>query len=235
MKVPEIFGHWSGGGLRGQINGRNISFDLKATLKDGSTITTTEKNTGYLSDYKITYDEKSFKYGQLETGWSNDDVLTITAKCESNPSLVVKQDITIKYNQNIGYNRNAVGYSGQHGYSAQSFKIEVKQVKHIKTGAPLLKYRITNMSTGELIDEAKISPDYTLSFSCRGGTGGVDDNGVPKNGGNGGHILLIKDPSVKKLDFDYNINGGQGGTGRYNSGQTGRRGTFKEKTQAVNF
>lgn len=234
FKVPDIFGHWSGGGLSGQLNGRQISFDIKATLKDGSTISTAGKGTGYMTDYEISYDEKAFKYGQLETGWSEDDVLTLTVKCKTNPSLIIKKDIPIKYNQNISYNRNAAGYSGSHGYHAQSFKIEVKQVKHKETGTELIQYRITNTSTGEIVDEAKISTDYTLYFTCKGGPGGVDGN-QPKNGGNGGHILLIKDPSVKDLDFEYSVDGGPGGTGPYNSGQNGRTGTFKEKVQAVKF
>lgn len=234
FKVPEIFGHWSGGGLSGQLNGRNMSFDLKATLKDGSTISTEQPNTGYLSDYRITYDEKAWKYGQLETGWSDDDVLTITATCISNPSLTITKDIPIKYNQNIAYLRNGLRYGEDPGGPADNFKLEVKQVKHRKTGAPLLQYRLTNTSTGAVVDEAKIDPNYTLVLKCNGASGGVD-NGTPQRGGNGGHILLVKDPSVEKIDFDYSNLGGEGGTGRYNSAPNGRTGTFKEKVQAVNF
>ena len=225
FEVADVFGHWSP---------QSFSFSLQATLKDGTVISTKNSNEGFRSDYSISYDEKSYIGSQLQTGWSADDMVTITVKCDANPSLVISKDVNIKYNMNIAYLRNGLRYGQDPGGPADNFKVEVKQVKHEQTGEPLLQYRLTNMSTGALVDEAKISPDNTLILKCSGASGGVDE-GTPQRGGNGGHILVIKDPSVERFDFEYYNSGGQGGAGPYNSAPDGRDGTYKEKIQAVNF
>lgn len=224
LSVPEKFGHYTG-----------FSFDLKATLKDGTEITT-ENGTGYMSDYEISYDESTYNYGKLEKGFLDDDQITITAKCKSNPSLTTSETVVMKYNQDITNKWNGTSWSRGRGENAYNFKIEVKATKHKVTNADLLMIRITNVSTGELTDEYKIAADQTVHFFCSGGNGGTDD-GRGNDGGNGGNLTVIKDPNVKYFNLDYKNYAGRGGKGSHPSydGRDGRDGVFREEVRAVNF
>ena len=223
--TPEKFGHYTG-----------FTFDIQATLKDGTVISTKESNQGYMSDYEISYDKANYNYGKLEKGFLSDDKIKITIKSKYNPALTDSKDVVVLYNQDISNKWNGTSWSRGAGESAMNFKIEVKQVKHKVNGSDLLQVRITNVSTSEIIDEYKIGIDQTLHFYANGGSGGKDD-GRGGNGGNGGNITVIKDPNVKYFNLDYSNNAGRGGKGDYSSmdGRDGRDGVYKEEVRAVNF
>ena len=225
--VPDMFGHYSAG----------PSFDMKATLKDGSVISTEGSEEGFISDYVITYDEPNYTYGKLEKGFVADDKLTITVKLASDDSKVATKYVTIKYNQDITNKWNGTSWSRSAGENAMNYKIEVKAIKHAVDGSDLRQIRITNVSQGgTLVDEYKINADQTLHFFCNGGNGGSDD-GRGSNGGDGGNLTVIKDPNVKFFNLDYSNNGGRGGKGSSASydGRDGRDGVYREEVRAVKF
>lgn len=225
LSVPAKFGYF-----------RGFSFDMKATLNNGTIITTEGYDKGYLSDYQISYSAANYN-GELQSGFVDEDAISITIKCVSNPSLIIKEKVVLKYNEDITYNKGGFNKSAGNGQSANNFKIEVKQYKHEVTGEDLLKIRITNVSKGEVIGEIKMGIDQTLHFNCGGGRGG--DNNTDRggsgigHGGNGGNISVIKDPNVKQFNLNYsNYGGDPGGDIRANRG---RDGSYNEQIKGVNF
>lgn len=231
LRVPEKFGHF-----------RGITFDLKATLKDGTVISTEKWNEGYRSDYTIAYDAANYKQRDLDgeilqSGFVDDDEITVTVTCKHHPSLKVSKTVQLKYNEDVSFNyRNGASMSMGNGGNAMNYRIEVKQVKHAKTGADLVKVRITNITEGETVSEFKMGIDQTLHFSCNGGKGGDDGRDFREgigNGGNGGDITLIKDSNVKYFNLDYSNKGGTPGPAY---GATyGRDGSYNEETRSVNL
>lgn len=226
LKVPEKFGHF-----------RGFTFDLEATLKDGSVISTASSSEGYLSDYNISYSASNYAAEMFEnilsSGFVDTDVITITAVCKSNTSMRVTKDVVLKYNEDISFSyRNGTTSSFGNGGNAMNYRFEVVQVKHAVSGADLLKVRITNVSEGNVVSEFKMGADQTLHFSCNGGAGSAshDQWGIG-NGGNGGNITVVKDPSVKYFNFDYSNLGGNPGPNY--SAVRGRDGSFKEEVRAL--
>ncbi|GAB5417977.1 MAG: hypothetical protein Crog4KO_14300 [Crocinitomicaceae bacterium] len=228
LKVPEKFGHF-----------RGFTFDLKATLKDGTEISTANSSEGYTSDYTISYSAPNYKVESLEnklnSGFLDKDVITITATCKSNPALSASKDVVVKYNEDVSFSyRNGYERNWGNGGNAMNYRFEVKQTKHTETGEALLKIRIINVSEGgALVSEFKMSPDQTFHFSCNGGNGGKYDDPQPGNGGNGGDITLIKDPSVKYFNFDYSNKGGNAGPNY--AAVRGRDGSYREEVRQLQF
>ena len=225
--IPDKFGHFTG-----------FTFDMKATLKDGSSISTENPGEGFMGDYIITYDAENYKSRGLDgtilqSGFLDDDEITVTVTCASNPSVSVSKNVTLKYNGDISFNyRNGASLSSGSGGNASNYRFEVKQVKHVKTGEKLLKVRIINVSDGgSIVSEFKINADQTLHFSCNGGNGGDTWQSDLGNGGNGGNITVIKDPSVEYFNFNYSNQGGNPGNNY--AARRGRDGSFKEEVRAV--
>lgn len=226
LKTPEKFGHYT-----------SFSFDVVATLKDGSKISTANGNEGYLSDYIISYDTDLVEGGTLKGGFLSKDKIGLTVSLRYDKTLSDTEEIIVTYNSDITNKWNGTSWSRGAGESAMNFKIEVKQVKHTENGSDLLQIRITNVSQGgKLVDEYKIGVDQTMHFFCNGGNGGTDD-GRGNNGGNGGNLVVIKDPNVKYFNLDYSNRAGRGGKGANAAydGRDGRDGTFKEEVRAVKF
>jgi len=227
--VPDKFGHF-----------RGFTFHIKATLKDGTTISTEDAANSYWSDYTITYSVPNYLSrgidGEiLQSGFVDKDVITVTVACANDPSIKISKDVVLKYNEDVSFSyRNGTTSTWGNGGNAQNYRFEVKQVKHAQTGEDLLKIRITNVSESEVVSEFKMGVDQTLHFSCNGGNGSEyhESFGVG-NGGNGGNITVIKDPSVKFFNFDYSNLGGNPGPS-YNAVR-GRDGSYREETRAINL
>jgi hypothetical protein len=226
FEVPNKFGHF-----------RGFTFDVKATLKDGTTISTDGE--GYRDDYHITYSAENYQSRGyegmvLETGFVDSDVITVTVTSKYDDNLSISKDVTLKYNEDIPYYQNGTTSTFGDGGDADNYRFEVKQVKHAKTGEDLLKIKITNVSKGAVLGEFKMGIDQTLSFSCKGGNGSEHhDHWGVGNGGNGGNITVIKDPNVKYFNFNYSNQGGDGGPA-FNA-VPGRDGQFKEETRTLNL
>lgn len=223
IHLPEKFGHYVG-----------FSFDIKATLHDGSVLST--DNGGFWSDYEITYTGGEYTDGKIQGSFIKDDKITINVVSKFNPANKATADVVLLYNQDITFNYNATGWSRSAGEAANSFKIEVKQVKHKVNGTLLNAIQITNVSMGTVVAQFKIGVDQTLHFSCNGGYGGSDD-GYGKDGGDGGKITVVKDPSVKTFNLNYSNRGGKAGKGSTTSydGRAGRDGDYVEQSAAVTF
>lgn len=226
LKIPEKFGHFT-----------NFEFDMKAILNDGSVISTTENNTGYMSDYKVTYKNCTFdNRGLIGGSFIKDDKIIIEVALANDENIKTTKEVVLKYNQPITFTYNGMSWSRGAGESAGDYRIEVKQNKHAVTGKDVLRIKIFTMSGSDALSEFSMATDQTLNFNCNGGNGGVDDN-RGNDGGNGGNILLIKDPSVKTFNLNYRNNGGKGGrpTNPNYDGRDGRDGTYKEEVRKVNF
>jgi hypothetical protein len=221
--LPEKLGHYA-----------TFDFDVKATLKDGSTLST--DNGGFWSDYIITYTGGEFSEDKIQGKFIKDDKITITVTSAHDPAMKATHDVVMLYNQDITFNYTATGWSRSAGETANDFKIEVKQVKHKVNGSTLNAVQITNVSMGTVVAQFKLGIDQTLHFSCNGGYGGSDD-GYGKDGGDGGNITVIKDPSVKTFNLNYSNRGGKPGKGSTTSydGRAGRDGEYTTESAAVNF
>lgn len=221
--VPEKFGHF-----------RNFTFDIKATLKDGSVLSTDKG--GFRSDYDITFTGGDYSEDKVKGVIVKDDKITITAVSKYDPRMKATSDVVLLYNEDISFTFNGMSWSRAAGESANNFKIEAKQMKHKVNGSELIAVRITNITTGKVISEFKMKSEQVLHFSCKGGSGG-SDGGRGNDGASGGNITVVKDPSVKTFNLDYNNRGGKGGRGANSTldGRSGRDGTYKEEVGAVNF
>ena len=224
--VPDKFGHF-----------RGFAFDIQATLKDGSTISTASE--GYLDDYNITYSaenyqSRGFEGMVLESGFVDNDVITVNVTSKYHNDLSISKEVVLKYNEDVPFFMNGNSVNMGNASNADNYRIEVKQVPHATTGKKLLKIRITNVSEGSVLSEFKMEADRHFSFSCNGGNAGESNShfGIG-NGGNGGNLTVIKDPNVDYFNFDYSNNGGNAGPA-YNAAR-GRDGQYKEETRPVKF
>lgn len=223
IKTPEKFGHFTG-----------FTFAIKATLKDGTYLSTDEG--GFISDYIITYEGGDYSEGKIQHKIVKDDKIKINVVSKFDANVKATAEVVPLYNQDIKFSYNGTSWSRGAGEGANNFKFEVKQMKHKVKGNEILAIRITNTTTGVVVSEFKMAADMTLYFYCKGGSGGTD-NGRGNDGGNGGNIILIKDPSVKSFNFTYENYGGKGGKGSNANydGRAGRDGTFKEEVKTVNL
>lgn len=223
LNIPEKFGHFS-----------NFKFDIKATLKDGSVLSTDQG--GFKSDYTISYAGGDYSEDKIQGKFNNEDKIKVTITSKFNPKNTVSTDVVLLYNQDIKFSYNGTSWSRGAGESANNFRIEVKQMKHKVKGNELVAVRITNVTTGVVVSEFKMSVENTFYFNCKGGNGG-SDNGSGRDGGNGGNITIVKDPTVKTFNISYENYGGKGGKGSNNNynGNNGRDGAVKEEVRAVTF
>lgn len=221
IELPEKLGHYA-----------TFSFDVKATLSDGTTLST--DNGGFWSDYKIEYVGAEFTENKIQGKFIKDDKIIITATSVFDSNIKATAEVVMLYNQDITFNYTATGWSRSAGENANNFKIEVKQVKHKVNGSLLNAVQITNLTTGVVVAQFKLGVDQTLYFTCNGGYGGSDD-GYGKDGGDGGSITVIKDPTVKSFKLVHSNRGGKAGKGSTTSydGRAGRDGDFNEQVATV--
>lgn len=223
--------------IRGGKNGKigcysTVSFDIEATLTNGTVISTA--NQGFKSDYVITYNDVKLESGKIKAEIYKKDVFSVDVKVKNSPSIKAHKEIVIPYNQAITFNWSGTSWSRSRGENGKNIRIELMQIKHSETGKDLLKVRILK-SDGSLLSKFKISPDMNIIVYVRGGNGGTDEGGVSP-GGNGGTVTVIKDPSVKYYSLEAKVEGGRGGVNRVGrTAPSGRDGKIIKETRPVKF
>lgn len=216
---------------------RPFSFQIKATLADGRTIST--KDGGFWEDYTITYLNGDVKSKTIEdTQFITGDKIVIEVKSKFDEKIIATGDVIMNYSETLTMNFN----SNNWGKSGSSLKIEAKQRKHAVTGKDVIMIKVTDLSGYAKPKYMIIDADQSLNVYTKGhngyktvGTG--NETGPGQNAGNGGNITVYKDPSVTNFNIEYTMNGGIGGAGTYgyNRGRDGRDGVYKEEVRAVNF
>lgn len=230
-----------------------IKYGIVATLKDGSKLSTknlggklpwsdfTLKNKGCSStidEVRVDEDAKSLKQ----------DRITIKAISKYHPTLNATKHINTTNNLSIQVNQSGFwgherhkyvhvsqGKNGQHAGRGDNLTIKVKTVTHKQTGIKLNKIDIYNTTKEKHVARYKLTTYTKLIINNQGGggMGGFEGRDGSPNGGNGGsggaggNILLIKDPSVVKLNIVLNNQGGNGGKGgapKYSHASRGRSG-----------
>jgi hypothetical protein len=228
LKVPEKFGHY-----------RSFSYDIEATLKDGTKISTADN--GFRSDYKINLigaDLEEYT-GKIKPKFIDNDKIVISVQSKYQPSIKTTKDVVLKYNEPLRFDWGAREW----GKNGENLRMKVKAVKHKVTGEDLLQVSLYNLTRSEHLAEFKIQRDVAINILLNGQPGYTydsyfaNDSGVPGNGGNGGNLELIKDPNVDLMNLNFQTNGGAGGQGPPlgNNGRNGRDGKLIEKVTSVSF
>lgn len=217
---------------------RPFSFQIKATLANGKTIST--KDGGFWSDYTIVYKNGDVKDKTIQdTKFIAGDKIVIEVKSKYDGSIKASGEAIMEYGETLTMGNNANNW----GESAANYTVEVKQMPHAITGKPILLFKVTDHSGYQPILYFKMDANMTLNFFANGHNGyktvnNGHDNGNGANAGNGGNITIIKDPSVTIFNLNYTNRGGAGGAGvgvGYNRGANGRDGQYKEEVRKVNF
>ena len=226
IKAPYSFGYY-----------RSFSFQVKATLANGKTISTGDG--GFWSDYTITYQNGDIKSKTIhDTKFISGDKIVVTVKSKFDSKTLVTADVVMDYSETLTANFN----SNNWGTSGSNLKIEVKQRKHAVSGKDVIMVKVTDLSGYAKPKYMIIDADKSLNIYTNGhdgyktvGTGNATGPGA--NAGDGGNITVIKDPSVTSFNISYTMDGGTGGAGTYgyNRGGDGRDGAYKEIVRAVNF
>lgn len=205
-----------------------FSYKVVATLKNGTKISTANGE-GFLDDYIITAPKRDFN-GAIETGFLDSDEIVITAKLKKNPSISHTEKVSIPFNSPLKFEFYGKGWYHKRGDNGYDVTLKIKQENHSVTGKPVLRVRLESNASYASLREFSISPDQSIIVDCHGGDGGNEEGHF--NGGNGGNIRVIKDPSVENFYVDYNVNGGA--KGGYNA-SAGRDGRYTVTEQKVNF
>lgn len=205
-----------------------FSYEVVATLTNGTKISTANGE-GFLDDYIITKPKTSYE-GALESGFLNSDELTITAKLKKNPSISHTAKVSVPYNSDIRFEYYGKGWYHKRGDNGYDVTVTIKQERHSVTGEPVLRVRIESNADYASLVEFSISPDKAIIIDCSGGAGGNEEGHF--NGGNGGNVRVIKDPSVESFYIDYDISGGK--KGGYNASD-GNDGRYTVQVQNVKF
>jgi len=205
-----------------------FSYKVVATLKNGTKIST-GNGEGFLEDYIITAPKRDFN-GAIESGFLDSDEIVITAKLKKDPSISHTAKISIPYNSSLKFELYGKGWYHKRGDNGYDVTLKIKQENHSVTGKPVLRVRLESNAAYAPLREFTISPDQAIIVDCHGGDGGNEEGHF--NGGNGGNIRVIKDPSVENFYVDYNVNGGA--KGGYNA-SAGRDGRYTVVEQPVNF
>ena len=216
---------------------RSFSFQIKATLSNGKTIST--KDGGFWSDYKVTYANADVKNKTIQdTRFVKGDKVIITIKSKFDSKILATADLVMDYSESLTMNFN----SNNWGKSGSPLKIEAKQRKHAVTGKDVIMIKVTDLTGYAKPKYMIIDANQSLIVWSKGSNGyktvgNGNDTGPGANAGNGGDVTVYKDPSVTSLTVEYTANGGTGGAGTYgyNRGRDGRDGKYKEVVRAVNF
>lgn len=217
--------------------GQVFNFDIVATLKDGSKLSTRQ---GFLDEYNIRVEgleKNEFK--------DVDGKVTISyeiAKKYIPTNDIIKISATSKYHSNIKsaefqakldyencewtLNDNGDQFT-THKKPAGTFRIEVKSAIDVNSKKECYAYKV--YSKGELIAHFKQVKAKPIVVNARGGKGAKPNFGN-QNGGNGGTITVVKDPSAKDCVIVYDINGGTGFTTNFSNGA---KGTYTETIQKL--
>lgn len=226
----------------------SINLAFEATLADGKVMSTAQK--AWMEDYEITVEgakidnEGKLMCYQFYNGNDFDvsqvlDKVTVTIKSKYHPGVApVKIELPVDYTQPKMLNLNYAGnpWDGQTG--GASLVVEVKKVKNTVDGSDLLEYRMRYKRDAHWYQIVRVKPTNSVFLDCSGFSFGSKSSGDGKNGGAGGDIRLIVDPSASSLNFDYSNKGAKAQppkSSAYAYGQNGRDGTFEKKTQSVTW
>lgn len=217
--------------------GQVFNFDVVATLKDGSKISTRQ---GFLDEYTIKVqglEKNEFKDvdGKVSISYEiakkyipANDIIKISATSKFHPN-VKSAEFSAKLDyENCEWTLNDNGDQfTTHKKPAGAFRIEVKSGIDANTKKECYVYKVYNK--GEMIAHFKQVKTKPIVVNAKGGKGAKPNFGN-QNGGNGGSITLIKDPSAKDCVLIYDVNGGPAFSASFLNGS---RGTYSETTQKL--
>jgi hypothetical protein len=225
-----------------------INLHFEATLADGTVMSTAKK--AWMADYEITVEgatidnEGKIMCYQFYRGNDFDvsqvlDKVTVTIKSKYHPGVApAKIELPVDYSQpkmlNLSYAGNP--WDGQLG--GASLVVEVKKVKNTVDGSDLLEYRLRYKRDAHWYQVVRVKPTNSVFLDCSGFSHGNKTRGDGKDGGDGGDIRLIVDPSAASLNFDYSNKGAKAQppkSSAFRPGQNGRDGTFEKKTQKITW
>ncbi len=223
------------------FQGQSFNFDIIATLKDGSKLSTRQ---GFKDEYDIQVEGlelvKHKDVDGSETSWyeiakkyiPKNDKIKITVKSKFHPNVK-----PVEFSQNVDYencdwifaDNGDQASNASYRKSAGSYRVEVKSSKDLNTGAECYEYKV--YARNEFVAHFKQVKTKPITVNAKGGKGEKPNFGT-QNGGNGGSITLIKDPSAKECKIIYNIQGGQAFSAAH---QNGAPGTYNEMEQKLNW
>jgi hypothetical protein len=227
-----------------------LEFYVESILADGSKIST--ENKGYWDDFEITANggvTTSITNGKIKLisneGYGNfnpDDMVdevVLTIKAVHHPNL---QPVVIKLPVDYDVSKVTWNYNGSHlkgmrraGIAAH---IEVKEVKNTVDGSTLLEYRMRYRDENTWYQCVRIKPTTELYMHNNGGSLNGKSEGHGGNGGAGGDVKLVIDPSVKNYKFTASLKGGKGQIPKYanySRGSDGVEGTMETVREKVNW
>jgi hypothetical protein len=228
-----------------------VSIGIEVVLVDGTILKT--KNLGGKTPYAdFEFEVKGGDYAGGDFKVANDsrkipnDKLEISTWSKYDPKMVkgifslpinYKNDIFYQYQGASGSNGRGmtVGLNeyGGNGKDGRSVKIQAENIQI--NGTNIIKIIITDYETGDLLSEAKIHQESSLTINVNGGNGGsgVDGSGNYSgngadggNAGNGGNVILSGNASsnLKIVVMNTGGKGGSGGSAKSASYSSGNRG-----------
>lgn len=223
------------------FQGQSYNFDIIATLKDGSKLSTRQ---GFKDEYDIQVEGLELvKHTDVDgsvTSWyeiaktyiPKNDKIRVVVKSKFHPTVK-----PVEFSQNVDYENcewtfNDNGdQSSTEAYrkAAGSFRIEVKSAIDVNTKKECFEYKVWNK--GEVVAHCKQVKTKPIVVNAKGGAGKKPNFGN-QNGGNGGSITLVKDPSAKNCVIIYDVNGGPAYTAANSSGA---KGTYTETEQKLSW
>ncbi len=215
-----------------QENGNfmNVSFIIETTLTDGSIIKT-RPDEGFYEDYIITKNFTTDFSGNIESGFIDGDQAVVKVVSKYDSKITAEGSATLSYNKGPVFLLYGRGWSGSEGEDGEDVEIEIIEDKHAVTGEPVLRVRLTSTAERAKLKEFSLSPNQSFIVKTYGGKGG-EDNSRFYNGGDGGDIIVYKDPSVSSFRIKYDTKGGAPGG---SSASFGRDGDYRVIEQALNF
>jgi hypothetical protein len=229
--------------------GTDVSFDLAIKLKDGKVMSAANGDLIYLDEFDIKFTGLPISYKSqtlmdmpvlkgstitipTEVAVTGDQiVLTITSK--HHPKLTATHKFTLAYDKPVILNYDGVSQStASYMMNAGGLRIEIKEVKHAITKETLLEYRVFSKESGNLIRHFKTLVETNVNVSLRGAKGWRSDGRrASRDGGPGGDVKIIVDPSVKSYNLNINNPGGAG----EGTALTGRDGKVEKVNQKVTW
>lgn len=228
-------------------HGESDSYIITAKLKDGKSIATNEG--GYLDEYEVevqglpkTYiEEDGGGFGEKFTAANGTITMPYTAVVNGDKIVLkIKSKYYPSVSTTLSYQTNyeapiTLDYNGIKQYrKAVPLKIEYKGVKNALTGKDLLEVKISHLESGKLYRHFKMAPTAALNIQTNGvkgwtGTPGKTGTYGPKDGGDGGNVKVIIDPSVKSYTLNISQRGGASGGMYSNAGRDGTTEKIKQK------
>jgi hypothetical protein len=230
LETPAAVGHLT-----------KLKYGIEAELSDGKVL-----KTGNMGG-KLPWDDFDIEVSGAEFGeemltvWEDaskipDDKVVVNVKSKHGAqTATIALDVT--YTQPYVAKHEGWSYSGANGNHGVSLIVLAKADKTAQ-GKPVAKIEINDAQSGTTLHRLKLAPGTGLKIEAYGGkgaSGGKDRRGY--NGGNGGDVTVIQDPSITSLALVVNNKGGQGGNGGPGqmSGLAGKDGRYDNKKQPVSL